>query len=143
MPTLAGGPVRVPVPTPDNAQIGNAAVADPGAITSATPAAAAAGTAANPGAVTNYPAVVNMTDPVTKAEGEAVSAALALLEDEVTAIRAEVVKLVTDMATRRTEINAVRAELIAANVDIAAVRTKLIALLTALENAAPNPLLPV
>lgn len=103
-------------------------------ITGTAPAAAAAGTAANPAALTAtnptaptaYAAVNNMTDPVTKAEGEAVSAALATLRNEVaayelvisalvadlTAVRAEVVKLVTDVATRRTEINALRTALI-------------------------------
>ncbi|HUF09473.1 MAG TPA: hypothetical protein VMO47_09145 [Rhodothermales bacterium] len=53
-------------------------------------------TATSPSAITNYDAVTNMTDPVTKAEGEAVSAALATLENEVTALRATVDALVTD-----------------------------------------------
>ncbi len=47
-------------------------------------------TIAAPSAITNYAAVVNMTDPVTKAQGEAVSAALATLENEVTALRVTV-----------------------------------------------------
>jgi len=42
------------------------------------------------GAVTNYTALTNLTEPVAKAEGEAISAALALLEDEVTAIQVAV-----------------------------------------------------
>jgi len=67
-------------------------------------AAAAAVTAVNPGAVTNY-AAATMTDPVTKAEGETFSTAMALLEDEVTAIRAEVVKLVTDVAAQKVELD--------------------------------------
>lgn len=41
-----------------------------------------------PAAVAAYAAVVNLTDPVTKAEGEAISAALAALRDSVEAQRA-------------------------------------------------------
>lgn len=57
-------------------------------------------TATAPAAITNYTAVVNMTDPVTKAEGEAVSAALATLEDEVTALRGTVAAAVTDLGVQ-------------------------------------------
>jgi predicted RecA/RadA family phage recombinase len=57
-------------------------------------------TATAPAAITDYTAVVNMTDPVTKAEGEAVSAALATLENEVTALRATVAAVVTDVTVQ-------------------------------------------
>ena len=53
-------------------------------------------TATAPAGITNYTAVVNMTNPVTKAEGEAVSAALATLQDETTLLSAIVGALVTD-----------------------------------------------
>ncbi|OFW05653.1 MAG: hypothetical protein A3H96_11370 [Acidobacteria bacterium RIFCSPLOWO2_02_FULL_67_36] len=57
-------------------------------------------TAAAPAAITNYAAVVNMTDPVAKAEGEAVSAALATLENEVTALQVTVAACVTDLTVQ-------------------------------------------
>ncbi len=57
-------------------------------------------TVTNPAAITDYAAVVNMTDPVTKAQGEAVSAALAVLENEVTALTAKVTTIVTDLTTQ-------------------------------------------
>lgn len=57
-------------------------------------------TATAPAAITNYAAVVNMTNPVTKTEGETFSAAMAVLEDEVTALRATVAACVTDLAVQ-------------------------------------------
>ena len=57
-------------------------------------------TATAPAAITNYAAVVAMTDPVTKAEGEAVSLALATLEDEVSALRVTVAACVTDLTVQ-------------------------------------------
>lgn len=57
-------------------------------------------TSVAPAAVAAYAAVVNMTDPVTKAEGEAVSAALATLRDSVEAQRAIIATLVTDATTQ-------------------------------------------
>ena len=89
--TLAAGSVQ------------GAAVADPAALT-----------ATNPTAPSAYAAVVNMTDPVTKAEGEAVSAAL---------------------ATLRSEVAAHELVLSAAVVDLGVLRTSLIALITSLETA--------
>lgn len=89
--TLAAGSVQ------------GAAVADPAALT-----------ATNPTAPTAYAAVVNMTDPVAKAEGEAVSAAL---------------------ATLRSEVAAYEVILSAVVVDLAVLRTKQIALITSLEAA--------
>src|SRR5688572_17782256 len=89
--SLPGG-ASAPAQSPPSISVPQAAnVAAPSAITAASPAAVAAGTAANPAALTAtnpaaptaYSAVVNMTDPVTKAEGEAVSAALATLRGEV------------------------------------------------------------
>lgn len=85
-------------------------------ITGTAPAAAAAGTATNPSAPTAYAALSNLTDPVTKAEGEALSAALATLRNEVAAYELVISALVVDMATRRTEINALRTALINAGV---------------------------
>lgn len=70
-----------------------AAVADPGALT-----------ATNPAAPTAYAAVVNMTDPVTKAEGEAVSAALATLRSEVATYEGVISALVVDVAAVRTAL---------------------------------------
>ncbi len=57
-------------------------------------------TASSPSAITNYTAVVNMSEPVAKAEGEAVSAALATLQDEVTLLRATVDACVTDLGVQ-------------------------------------------
>ena len=57
-------------------------------------------TATAPAVITNYAAVVNMTNPVTKGEGEAVSAALATLENEVTALRGTVAACVTDVTVQ-------------------------------------------
>lgn len=55
-------------------------------------------TATNPTAPAAYSAVVNMTDPVTKAEGEAVSAALAALRAEVATYETAISALVVDVA---------------------------------------------
>ena len=55
-------------------------------------------TATNPTAPTGYSAVVNMTNPVTKAEGEAVSAALATLVTEVGTYETAISALVVDVA---------------------------------------------
>lgn len=57
-------------------------------------------TATAPAAISNYTAVVNMSEPVAKAEGEAVSAALATLEGEVTALQVTVAACVTDLTTQ-------------------------------------------
>lgn len=57
-------------------------------------------TSVAPAAVAAYAAVVNMTDPVSKAEGEAVSAALSALRDSVDAQRAIIATLVTDVTTQ-------------------------------------------
>ena len=50
---------------------------------------------ATPAAITSYAAVTDMTSSVTKAEGEAVSAALAVAVTEVTALRAELASVIT------------------------------------------------
>lgn len=55
-------------------------------------------TATNPAAPAAYSAVVNMTEPVAKAEGEAVSAALAALRDEVATYETAISALVVDVA---------------------------------------------
>jgi hypothetical protein len=55
-------------------------------------------TATNPAAPTAYAAVVNMSDPVTKAQGEAVSAALATLRGEVATYETAISALVVDVA---------------------------------------------
>ena len=57
-------------------------------------------TATAPAAITDYAAVATMTDPVTKAEGETFSTAMAALEDEVTALRATVADCVTDIGVQ-------------------------------------------
>ncbi len=57
-------------------------------------------TATAPATITDYTAVVNMTNPVTKTEGETLSAALATLESEVTALRATVAACVTDLGVQ-------------------------------------------
>lgn len=155
---LPGGASAPAQTTPVNPLVPQAAnVVAPAAITAASPAAVSAGTAANPAALTAtnpaaptaYAAVVNMTNPVTKTEGETLSAAHKTLRDEVAtyelaisaavvdlaAIRAEVVKLVTDVATHRTEINAIRAEYIKTNTDLAAARTALVSEIAALKTA--------
>ena|SRR5688572_5627588 len=102
-----------------------AAVADAAALTATAPAAA---TATNPAAPSAYSAVVNMTDPVTKAEGEAVSAALATLRGEVATYETAISALVVDVADLRTK-------LAAAVVDLAAIRTAHQNLLGALETS--------
>jgi len=51
-------------------------------------------------AITNYTALTNLTDPVTKAEGEAISAALSQLEDEVTLLQVAVNLLIERMETQ-------------------------------------------
>ncbi len=48
---------------------------------------------ADPGAVTDYVAVTNMTDPVAVAEGEAVSLALSVLADETIALRVTILAI--------------------------------------------------
>lgn len=57
-------------------------------------------TAAAPAEVTAYAAVVNMSEPVAKAEGEAVSAALKTLRDEVAALQIVIAALVTDVGVQ-------------------------------------------
>ncbi len=57
-------------------------------------------TATAPSAITNYDAVTNMTDPVAVAEGEAVSLALSVLEDEVTLLQVTVAACVTDLTVQ-------------------------------------------
>lgn len=54
---------------------------------------------ADAGAITAYAAVENMTNPVTKAEGEAVSAALHTLQTEVTALRTTLNGLLASLRT--------------------------------------------
>ena len=80
-------------------------------------------TSTAPAAVAAYAAVVNMTNPVTKAEGEAVSAALAALRDSVEAQRAKIAALVTDVTVQNQndsnlaqKILEIRTALIAAGV---------------------------
>ncbi len=80
-------------------------------------------TATAPAAITNYAAVVNMTNPVTKTEGEAVSAALAVLENEVTALQVTVAACVTDLGVQNQndsdlaqKVIEIRAALVAAGI---------------------------
>lgn len=84
-------------------------------------------TATAPAAITAYAAVANMTNPVTKAEGEAVSAALATLRDEVAALREVVAACVTDLGVQNQndsdvaqKILEIRTALIAAGILAAA-----------------------
>lgn len=109
----------------DDVAVQGAAVTDAAALTATAPAAA---TATNPSAPTAYSAVVNMTDPVTKAEGEAVSAALATLRNEVATYETAISALVVDTADLRTK-------LAAAIVDLGTLRTAHQALLGELENS--------
>jgi predicted RecA/RadA family phage recombinase len=80
-------------------------------------------TATAPAAITDYTAVTDMTNPVTKTEGETMSAALATLESEVTALRSTVAACVTDITTQNQnasdlaqKINEIRTALIAAGI---------------------------
>jgi predicted RecA/RadA family phage recombinase len=80
-------------------------------------------TATAPAAITDYTAVTDMTNPVTKTEGETMSAALATLESEVTALRATVALCVTDLTTQNQndsdlaqKVNEIRAALVAAGI---------------------------
>lgn len=57
-------------------------------------------TATAPSAITDYGAVTDMTNPVTKTEGETFSAAMAALENEVTSLRSTVAACVTDLAVQ-------------------------------------------
>lgn len=56
-----------------------------------------AATVAAPAAIGAYSAVVNMTDPVTKAQGEAVSAALATLRSNVAALQVTVANVIANL----------------------------------------------
>lgn len=58
-----------------------------------------------PAAVAAYAAVVNMTNPVTKTEGEAVSAALATLRNSVEAQRANLATVTTDLTVQNQNIS--------------------------------------
>lgn len=83
-------------------------------------------------APTEYTAVVNMTDPVTKAEGEAVSAALATLENEVTALVTVVnnnFKEVTDQVITQKAFNT------SVTNNIASLAAKVNALIAAIANS--------
>jgi predicted RecA/RadA family phage recombinase len=80
-------------------------------------------TATAPDEITAYAAVTGMTDPVTKAEGEAISAALATAVAELTALRAVVAALVTDVTAQNQndsdlaqKVNEYRTALIAAGI---------------------------
>jgi predicted RecA/RadA family phage recombinase len=80
-------------------------------------------TATAPAAITDYTAVTDMTNPVTKTEGETLSAALATLESEVTALRGTVAACVTDLTTQNQndsdlaqKIIEIRAALVAAGI---------------------------
>lgn len=80
-------------------------------------------TATAPSAITDYGAVTDMTNPVTKTEGETFSAAMAALEDEVTSLRATVAACVTDLAVQNQndsdtaqKVNEIRTALIAAGI---------------------------
>lgn len=61
---------------------------------------------AAPGAITAYAAVTTMTNPVTKAEGEAVSAAVHQLQTEVTALRTTVASILTKLKAAGLMANA-------------------------------------
>ena len=74
-------------------------------------AAAANATATNPTAPAAYAAVTNMTASVTKAEGEAVSAALAALRAEVATYELAISALIVDVADIRTQFNDALAKL--------------------------------
>lgn len=80
-----------------------------------------------PAEITAYAAVVNMSEPVAKAEGEAVSAALKTLRDEVAALRIIVASCVTDLTAQNQndsdvaqKILEIRTALIAAGIIAAA-----------------------
>lgn len=90
-------------------------------------------TATSPAAITNYAAVVNMTDPVAKAEGEAVSAALATLEDEVTALRVTVAACVTDLTVQNQNDSDLAQKVIELVTAQAANRTAIVALTDAVK----------
>lgn len=84
-------------------------------------------TATAPAEITAYAAVVNMSEPVAKAEGEAVSAALKTLRDEVAALRIIVAACVTDLTVQNQndsdtaqKVLEIRAALIAAGIIAAA-----------------------
>ena len=99
-------------PSKENSQLadalGNPMIAGRGASVTAAAGAtysAPAVTASNPSAPTNDDAVTNMTDPVTKTEGEAVSAALSTLEDEVTAYEVDIGEIIVDNAATLVELD--------------------------------------
>jgi predicted RecA/RadA family phage recombinase len=80
-------------------------------------------TAVAPVAPDAYAAVVNMSEPVAKAEGEAVSAALANLRDEVAALTIVVAACVTDLTVQNQndsdlaqKVIEIRAALVAAGI---------------------------
>ena len=122
--------------------------ADPASATAAAAALTASATGAvtgtNPTAPTDYTALTNYTDPVTKAEGETLSAALATLADEAIAMEIIQSAMVVDDAAQKvvidqnvvdvaaqkveldkliTDVGLIRAEVIKLVADIAAVDT--------------------
>lgn len=105
----------------------------PSAITAAAPAAitaaaAAAPTAVGPSAPTAYAAVATMTDPVTKAEGEAVSSALNVLVGEVTTMNTALVAEIADRAANKAEIDKLVTDLTATRAEVAKLVTDITAL---------------
>ena len=89
------------------------------AVTATSPAV----TSSNAGAVTDYTALTNYTDPVTKAEGETLSAAVATLADEAIDVNATVTELVTDMAESKTSVDEVIADNVATLAELAKLLT--------------------
>lgn len=127
--TIADGDEIMPIGSPA------ASIADPSidetapvALTATAPSGA---TATNPTAPTAYSALSNLTDPVTKTEGEAISAALATLRGEVAAYELVISALVVDNADLRTK-------LAAAIVDLAAIRTRQATIITDLGDLADD-----
>jgi len=71
----------------------------------ATTYAAPSVTAANPAAPAAYSAVTNMTEPVAKAEGETLSAALEALRDEVALYELQISAIIVDNAATLVELD--------------------------------------
>ena len=130
-PDIAEGPQAAIVALTDStgdSGTHNAVLAD--GLTATAPAAITAYVAT----VTNY-AAATMTDPVTKAEGETFSTAMALLEDEVTAINAAALVIENEVTLLQVDVAACVTDLTVQNQNDSDNAQKIIQILAAMVDA--------
>ena len=116
--TLNAVPGMQPLKRALNTLFAASSTSAPSAITAST---VAGPTATGPAAPTAYAAVTNMTEPPTKAEGEAVSAALNVLVGEMTTLNTALVAALADRAADKVEIDKLVTDITALQVSMAAV----------------------